>query len=100
MGETTRPSQTWLQRALSRFGWHRAPVQGTGENPIARPTGAIASAESALLWISKVPGGHRAQVRIGVALDMIKGVNVVSVLNRFDFQCGCPTCWAPGLRII
>jgi len=41
-------------------------------------TNAIASAENALTWISKVPGGDKAQVRIGVALEMIKGLNVAS----------------------
>ncbi|KAF9508213.1 hypothetical protein BS47DRAFT_244115 [Hydnum rufescens UP504] len=78
MRKTAQPSQTWLQRLFLRFRLHRSAVPR--ENTIIGPisTGAIASAESALRWISKVPGGHTAQVRIGVALDTIKGLNVAS----------------------
>jgi hypothetical protein len=58
----------------------------TGEKMAIVPisTSAIASADNALRGISKIPGGYRAQVRIGAALEMIKGLNVVSVLIRFD----------------
>ncbi|KAF9508220.1 hypothetical protein BS47DRAFT_1350676 [Hydnum rufescens UP504] len=44
-------------------------------------TSAIASAESALRGISKIPGGYRAQVRIVAALEMIKGLNTACTQN-------------------
>ncbi|KAF9508216.1 hypothetical protein BS47DRAFT_1366112 [Hydnum rufescens UP504] len=82
MRGATQSSQTWLQHLVSCFRPHRGTAQGTGETAIVGPisTGAIASAESALRWISNVPGGHTAQVRIGVVLDIIKGLNVSQVL--------------------
>ncbi|KAF9513078.1 hypothetical protein BS47DRAFT_1344594, partial [Hydnum rufescens UP504] len=78
MRKTAQPSQSWLQRLFSHFRPHRSTVPR--ENAIVGPisASAIASAESVLRWISKVPGGHTAQVRIGVALDTIKGLNVES----------------------
>ncbi|KAF9508210.1 hypothetical protein BS47DRAFT_244185 [Hydnum rufescens UP504] len=87
MEKTTGSSQSWLQRTFSHFRWHRssAPGESTTVGPIS--AGAIASAESALGWISNVPGGHAAQVRIGVALDTIKELNVVSVSIHFDHKC-------------
>ncbi|KAF9503726.1 hypothetical protein BS47DRAFT_776184 [Hydnum rufescens UP504] len=80
MKETTPSSLKWLPRLLSRFRPRRATVQGTGEITIVGPISmnAIASAESALRWISKVPGGDKVQVRIGGALQVIGGLNVAS----------------------
>ncbi|KAF9508218.1 hypothetical protein BS47DRAFT_244766 [Hydnum rufescens UP504] len=80
MKETVPPSQNWLQRFFSRFRPHRAPAAGADDNTAAVPisTNAIASAESALRWISRVPGSETVQIRIGAALEMIKGLNVPS----------------------
>ncbi|KAF9504756.1 hypothetical protein BS47DRAFT_1354781 [Hydnum rufescens UP504] len=78
MKDTTVPSPRWLQRLLSRFRPHRDTAPGTGQSTVVGPisTNAIASAESALRWISKVPGSDNVQMRIRGALEVIKGVNV------------------------
>jgi len=75
---TVPPPQNWLQRLFSTSSPHRTPAPGIGENTTVAPisASAIASAENTLRWISKVPGSDRAQHRIGVILEMIKGLNV------------------------
>ncbi|KAF9504759.1 hypothetical protein BS47DRAFT_1354789 [Hydnum rufescens UP504] len=70
----------WFWRFLSRFKPHRAIAQQTEENRVVGPisTSVVASAESALRWISEVPGGDKVQVRIGGALKVVKGLIVAS----------------------
>ncbi|KAF9509193.1 hypothetical protein BS47DRAFT_1349394 [Hydnum rufescens UP504] len=78
MKDTIAPPPRWLQRLLLRFRPHRDTAPGTGQSTVVGPisTNAIASAESALRWISKVPGSDKVQMRIRGALEVIKEVNV------------------------
>ncbi|KAF9513215.1 hypothetical protein BS47DRAFT_1362560 [Hydnum rufescens UP504] len=59
------------------------PAPGVGKNMAVVPISAstIPSTENTLRWISNVPGGDRAQRRIGVILEMIKGLNGESAHN-------------------
>ncbi|KAF9503728.1 hypothetical protein BS47DRAFT_1369324 [Hydnum rufescens UP504] len=72
---------------------HRATAQGMEENVVVGPisTNTIAAAEGALRWISKVPGGNKAQVRIRGALEAIKGLTMASshdmmTLRRLEYH--------------
>ncbi|KAF9508222.1 hypothetical protein BS47DRAFT_245189 [Hydnum rufescens UP504] len=80
MKEKAPPSPKWLRRLFSPFRRHRATAHVRAENRIiqAVSTRAIASAESALRGISNVPGGERAQVRIGGALEAMKELNAIA----------------------
>ncbi|KAF9514806.1 hypothetical protein BS47DRAFT_1381836, partial [Hydnum rufescens UP504] len=93
MKERIPSSPKWLPRFLSHFRPCRAAAQGMEENAVVGPISmnAIAAAEGALRWISKVPGGDKAQVRIGGALEAIKGLTMasshnVTTLRRLEYH--------------
>ncbi|KAF9503724.1 hypothetical protein BS47DRAFT_776310 [Hydnum rufescens UP504] len=96
MKDTRVLSPKWLQRLSSRSRPHRATTQGTGQNSVVGPisTNAIASAESVLRWVSKVPGGDKVQVRIGDALQVIKRLNVVNLSICLMTLADFPTSFA------
>jgi hypothetical protein len=96
MKKTMSSSPKWLAQLLSSFRPRRTAAQGTGENTIVGPIlmSAIASTEGALRWISKVPGGDKVQVRIRGALQVIRGLNVVSLSICLMRLADFPTSFA------
>ncbi|KAF9510682.1 hypothetical protein BS47DRAFT_50689 [Hydnum rufescens UP504] len=83
----TSPAWTWLRRLFPCCGSHQNLEDVMEEKTVVPPVSAsaMASAERALRWISKVPGARRAEVKIGSALEMIKGLNVLRGIHIYIY---------------